>query len=159
MFALRIRIDRGWPTNFCACQFSGEVCQIRSAMARSFIRSWNELYRLVGYAEADDPESARAAIVTNFVSSHQNPHNLHGYFLVNINLHIYLSAVSIPNFGDVTHRLATILQPDAMASLSIEVLQIPARQVPREPGSLPSIPAPVQRRVLVYARPENTRRV
>ena len=118
---------------------------MRSAMARSSIRSWNELYRLVGYAEADDPELARAAIVTNFVSSHQNPLIHMDNFFVNINLHIYLSAVSIPHFGDVTHRLATILPPDAMASLSIEVLQIPARQVPREPGSLPSILAPVQR--------------
>ena len=109
------------------------------------IRSWNELYRLVGYAEADDPELARAAIVTNFVSSHQNPLIHMDNFFVNINLHIYLSAASIPRFGDVTHRRATILLPDAMASLSIEVLQLPARQVPREPGSLPSILAPMQR--------------
>ena len=145
LFALCILDDLGGSTYPCACQHSSEVCQIRSAMARSSIRSWNELYRLVGYAEADDPESARAAIVTNFVSSHQNPQIYMDNFFVNINLHIYLSAVSIHYFGDVTHRLATILPPDAMASLSIEVLQIPARQVPREPSSLPSILAPVQK--------------
>ena len=61
----------GQQTPLVKC--SGEVCQIHPAMARSSIRSWNELCRLAGYAEADDPESARAAIVTNFVSSHQNP--------------------------------------------------------------------------------------
>ena len=114
-------------------------------MARSLVRSWNELYKILGYAEADDPEVARAAIFTNFVSSHQNALIDTANFYVNINLHTYLSAVSIPHFGDVTHRLATILPPDAMASLSIEVLQIPARQVPREPGSSPCILAPVQR--------------
>ena len=114
-------------------------------MARSPVRSWNELYRILGYAEADDPEVARAAIFTNFVSSHQNALIDTANFYVNINLDTYLSAVSIPHFGDVTHRLATILPPDAMASLSIEVLQIPARQVSREPGSAPCILAPEQR--------------
>ena len=114
-------------------------------MARSSVRSWNELCRILGYAEADDPELARAAIFTNFVSSHQNALIDTDNFFVNINLHIYLSAVSIPHFGDVTHRLATILPPDAMASLSIEVLQIPARQVSREPGSAPRILSPEQR--------------
>ena len=77
-------------------------------MARSSIRSWNELYRLVCYVETDDPELARAAIVTNFVSSHQDPVIHMDNFFVNINLHIYISAVPIPHFGDVTHRLATI---------------------------------------------------
>ena len=135
--------DRYIP--MCACHDSNEVCQTRSAMVRSCVRSWNELYRILGYAEADDPELARAAIFTNFVSSHQNAFIDTANFYVNINLHIYLSAVSIPHFGDVTHRLATILPPDAMASLSIEVLQIPARQVSREPGSAPRILAPEQR--------------
>ena len=114
-------------------------------MARSLVRSWNELCRILGYAEADDPEVARAAIFTNFVSSHQNALIDTANFYVNINLHTYLSAVSIPHFGDVTHRLATILQREAMASLSIEVLQIPAQQVSREPGSVPGILAPEQR--------------
>ena len=114
-------------------------------MARSPVRSWNELCKILGYAEADDPELARAAIFTNFVSSHQNAFIDTANFYVNINLHTYLSAVSIPNFGDVTHRLATILPREAMASLSIEVLQIPARQVSREPGSAPRILAPEQR--------------
>ena len=80
----------------CACQDSNEVCQTRSAMVRSSVRSWNELYRILGYAEADDPELARAAIFTNFVSSHQNALIDTDNFFVNINLHIYLSAVSIP---------------------------------------------------------------
>ena len=104
-------------------------------MARSFVRSWSELCRMIGYAEANDPELARAAILTNFVSSHLNALMDTDNFYVNINLHIYISTVAIPHFGDVTRRLAEVLPPDAMAPLSIEVLQIPARQAPRGPGS------------------------
>ena len=146
VFPLRILDDLGWPTYPLApVRIQAKFVKPVPAMARSSIRSWNELYRILGYAEADDPELARAAIFTNFVSSHQNALIDTDNFFVNINLHIYLSAVSIPHFGDVTHRLATILPPDAMASLSMEVLQIPARQVSREPGSAPRILAPEQR--------------
>ena len=56
------------------------------AMARSSVRSWNELCRILGYAEADDPELARAAIFTNFVSSHQNSFIYKDNFFVNTNL-------------------------------------------------------------------------
>ena len=88
---------------------------------------------MIGYAEPEDPELARAAIITNFVSSHLNCLLDTDDFYVNINLHIHLSAISIPNFGDVKRRLAEVLPPVVVAALSIEVLQIPARQVPRGP--------------------------
>ena len=114
-------------------------------MARSPVRSWNELYSILGYAEADEPELARSVIFTNSAISHQNAIIAAEIFYVNINLHTYFSADPIPNFGEVTQRLATILPREAFASLSIEVLLIPARQVARESVSAPRIPAPEQR--------------
>ena len=114
-------------------------------MACSPVRSWNELCSILGYAEADESELARSVIFTNFATSHQNAIIASENFYVNINLHTYLSAVLVPHFGEVTQRLATILPREALASLSIEVLQIPARQVARESVSAPRIPAPEQR--------------
>ena len=118
----------------CLVGFKRSLLKPAFAMARSFVRSWNELYRMIGYAAPEDPELARAAIITNFVSSHLNGLLDTDDFYVNINLHIHLSAISIPHFGDVKRRLAEVLPPVVVAALSIEVLQIPARQVPRGPG-------------------------
>ena len=101
--------------------------------------------RILGYAGADEPELARSVIFTNFATSHQNAIIASENCYVNINLHTYLSAVLVHHFGEVTQRLATILPREALASLSIEVLQIPARQVARESVSAPRIPAPEQR--------------
>ena len=115
-----------------------------AAIARSAVRSWNELYTMICYAEADEPESARSSIITNFTTSHQNAIIASENFYVNINLHIYFSSDPIPNFGEVTQRLATILPRETMASLSIEVVQIPARQAARESVSALRVFAPEQ---------------
>ena len=114
-------------------------------MARSPVLSWYELHSIFGYAEADEPELARSVIVTNFITPHQNAIIASSNYYVNINLHTYFSADPIPHFGEVTQRLATVLPRETFASLSIEVLRIPARQVARESVSAPRILAPEQR--------------
>ena len=114
-------------------------------MARSPVRSWNELYSILGYAEADEPELARFVIFTSFATSHQNAIIASENFYVNINLHIYFSSDPIHHFRKVTQRLATILPRETMASLSIEVVQIPARQAARESVSALLVFAPEQR--------------
>ena len=67
-----------------------------SAMARSPVRSWNELYNMICYAEADEPELARSIIITKFTTSHQNAIIASESFYVNISLHIYFSSDPIP---------------------------------------------------------------
>ena len=42
-------------------------------MPCSPVRSWDKLYDLLGYPEAEDPESASAIIITTFTAAHQNP--------------------------------------------------------------------------------------
>ena len=52
----------------CVSYDSNEVLQKPvPAMARSPVRSWNDLCSILGYAEADEPELARSVIFTNFV--------------------------------------------------------------------------------------------
>ena len=114
-------------------------------MDRSPVRSLNELYSMLSYAEADEPELARSVTFTNFATPHQNAIIASANFYVNINLHTYFSADPIPHFGEVTQRLATILPRETLASLSIEVVQIPARQAARESVSAPRVLAPEQR--------------
>ena len=114
-------------------------------MARSPVRSWNELCSMLCYAEADEPELARSVIFTNFATPHQNAIIASANFYVNINLHTYFSSDPIPHFGEVTQRLATILPRETLASLSIEVVQIPARQAARESVSALRVFAPEQR--------------
>ena len=99
---------------------------------------------MIWYAEADAPELARSIIITKFKTSHQNAIIASENFYVNINLHIYFSSDPIPNFGEVTQRLATILPRETMASLSIEVVQIPAHQAARESVSALRVFAPEQ---------------
>ena len=94
-------------------------------MPFSLIRSWDKLYDLLGYPEAEDPEVACAIIITTFTAPHQNPVIALENFYVNIKLHSHLSAVPVSHFGEVTQRLATILPWATMAGISIEVLQLP----------------------------------
>ena len=94
--------------------------------ACSPVRSWDKLYDLLGYPEAEDPELACAIIITTFTAPHQNPVIASENFDVSIKLHSHLSAVPVSHFGEVTQRLATILPWATMAGLSIEVLQLPS---------------------------------
>ena len=100
---------------------------------------------MICYAEADEPELARSIIFTNFATSHQNAIIASANYYVNIKLHIYFSSDPIPHFGEVTQRLATILPRETMASLSIEVVQIPARQAASESASALLVFAPEQK--------------
>ena len=100
---------------------------------------------MLWYAEADEPELARSIIITNFTTYHQNAIIASENFYANINLHIFVSSDPTPHFGEVTQRLATILPRETMASLSLEVVQIPARQAARESVSALRVFAPEQR--------------
>ena len=100
---------------------------------------------MLSYAEADEPELARSVSFHNFATPHQNAIIASDNFYVNLNFHIYFSSDPIPHFGEVTQRLATILPRETMASLSIEVVQIPARQAARESVSALRVFAPEQR--------------
>ena len=81
------------------------------------IRSWSALYNFLGYPEPEDSELTRSVIITYFTAPHQDQ--------------VFASEsyyVRILHFVDVMNRLRTIIPPQAMASISVEVLQVRARQ-------------------------------
>ena len=88
-----------------------------------FVITWERFYDQIGYPGSNDPEAAWAIIITAFAASHQNLLIATKDDYVNVRFHSHFSAVSVPHFGEVTQRLATILLRDAMICLSIEVLQ------------------------------------
>ena len=88
------------------------------------VLTWDRLYSQVGYLGTNDPDEACAVIITAFTASHQDRIIATEDRYVNIRLHSHLSAVPVPHFGEVMRRLTTILQPDMMTFISIEVLQL-----------------------------------
>ena len=66
---------------------------------------------------------ACAVIITAFTAPHQNSFIAIEEYYVNIRLHYHLSAVPVPHFAEVKQRLATILLPETMAFIFVEVLQ------------------------------------
>ena len=91
------------------------------------IRSWRDLYTSLGYPEPNDTEETRTLIITDFISGHQNQLFDSEIYYLRIPLDIHRSAVSVPHFMDVMHRLATILPPSALANISVDVLQTVSR--------------------------------
>ena len=91
------------------------------------IRSWRELYTILGYPEPNDTEVTRTLIITDFISAHQNPMFAWESHYIRIPLDIHRSAVPVPHFMDVMQRLATILPPGAMANISVDLLQTTVR--------------------------------
>ena len=91
------------------------------------IRSWSALYSFLGYPVPDDAELTRAVIITFFIAPHQDPVFASESYYVRIPLDSHLSSVPVQHFAEVMHRLRTILPPGAMASISVEVLHVPAR--------------------------------
>ena len=91
------------------------------------IRSWRELYTILGYPEPNDTEVTRTLIITDFISAHQNPLFASESYYIRIPLDIHRSAVPVPHFMDVMHRLASILPPGAMANISVDLLQTTVR--------------------------------
>ena len=94
----------------------------------SLIRSWSALYNLLGYPEPDDAELTRAVIITFFTAPHQDPVFASESHYVRIQLHSHLSAEPVQHFAEVMNRLRIIIPPQAMPSISVDVLQVPARQ-------------------------------
>ena len=92
------------------------------------IRSWNALYNFLGYPEPDDAELTRAVIITFFTAPHQDPVFASESHYVRILLHSHLSAEPVQHFAEVMNRLRIIIPPQAMASISVDVLQVPARR-------------------------------
>ena len=91
------------------------------------IRSWRALYTFLGYPEPDDVELTRTVIITVFIAAHQDLIFDSESYYVRIPLDSHLSSVPVQHFAEVMHRLRTILRPGAMASISVEVLHVPAR--------------------------------
>ena len=98
-----------------------------SSMA-SPIRSWSSLYNFLGYPEPDDAELTRSVIITFFTAPHQDPVFASESHYVSIQLHSHLITESIQHFAEVLNRLRTIMPPQAMASISVDVLQVPVRR-------------------------------
>ena len=93
-------------------------------MTASPVRTWDRLYNQVGYRGTNDPELACAVIITALTAPNQNRLIATEDYYVNIRLHYHLSAVPVPHFAEVMQRLTTVLPPEAMAFISIEVLQL-----------------------------------
>ena len=91
------------------------------------IRSWRELYTILGYPEPNDTEATLTFIITDFISEHQNPVFDSETYYFRIQLNIHRSAVSAPHFMDVRQRLAIMLPPSALANISVDVLQTSTR--------------------------------
>ena len=102
-------------------------CRFASSMP-SPIRSWSALCNFLGYPEPEDAELTRAVIITFFTAPHQNQVFASESYFVRILLHSHLSAEPVQHFAEVMNRLRSIIPQQAMASFSVDVLQVPARR-------------------------------
>ena len=93
------------------------------------IRTWSALYNVLGYPEPDDPELTRTIIITYFIASHQDQVFASETYFVRIPLHFHRSSETVPHLMEVMSRLRTIISPQAMVSISVEVLHTPARHI------------------------------
>ena len=93
-------------------------------MTVPLVSTWDRLYSQVGYPGTNDPEAACAVIITAFTAPDQDRLIATEDHYVNIRLHLHLSAVPVPHFGEVVLRLTTVLPPETMTFISIEVLQL-----------------------------------
>ena len=102
-------------------------------MVRSFIRSWGALYDMLGFHEADDPESARSIIVTSIAQRNVNLLLDSSNFYVYIQLHTYFSSCYIRHELEVVQRLGGVLPSSFVEGLSIDVIQPTSRPAFRPP--------------------------
>ena len=91
------------------------------------IRSWRALYTFLGYPEPDDVELTRTVIITVFIAAHQDQLFDSESYYVRIPLDSHRSSVPVQHSQEVMQRLRTVLPPGAMANISVEILQSPAR--------------------------------
>ena len=94
--------------------------RIARAMA-AVVRSWHDLYTMLGFLKPNDSEETRTFIITDFISEHPVFVSEAYYFRIQLNIH--RSATRIPHFMDVWRRLATVLPQSALANLSVDVVQ------------------------------------
>ena len=92
-------------------------------MVRSFIRSWSALYDMLGFHEADDPESARSIIVTSIAQRNANLLLDSSNSYVHILLNTYFTSDYVRNELEVVQRLGGVLPSSFVEGLSIEVIQ------------------------------------
>ena len=92
------------------------------------IRSRSALYNFLGYPEPEDAELTRAVIITFFTAPHQDQVFASERYHVRILLHSHLSAEPVQHFAEVMNRVRIILHLQAMAGISVDVLQVTARQ-------------------------------
>ena len=85
------------------------------------IRSWQDLYTILGFPEPNDSEETHTFIITDFISEHPVFVAESYYFRIQLNIH--RSATRILHFMDVWRRLETILPPSALANISVDVIQ------------------------------------
>ena len=105
-------------------------------MVRSFIRSWGALYDMLGFHEADDPESARSIIVTSIAQRNVNLLLDSSNFYVYILLNTYFSSDYVRHELEVFQRLGGVLPSSFLEGLSIDVIQHTPRPMFR-PAALP----------------------
>ena len=109
-------------------------------MVRSFIRSWGALYDMLGFHEADDPESARSIIVTSIAQRNVNLLLDSSNFYVYILLNTYFSSDYVRHELEVFQRLGGVLPSSFVEGFSIEVIQ-PIPRPTFRPATLP-VPRP-----------------
>ena len=107
-------------------------------MVRSFIRSWGALYDMLGFQEADDPDSAISIIVTSVAQQNVNLLLDSSNFYVCIQLHTYFSSSYIRHELEVFQRLGSVLPSSFVEGFSIDVIQPTPRSTYRPP--MPSAP-------------------
>ena len=105
-------------------------------MARSFIRSWGALYDMLGFQEADDPDSAISIIVTSVAQQNVNLLLDSSNFYVCIQLHTYFSSSYIRHELEVFQRLGGVLPSSFLDGFSIAVIQPTPRSTHRPPMPL-----------------------
>ena len=87
------------------------------------VQSCDDLYKQVGVYATNDPQQAKAAIVTAMIVIHQDRTLATDQYHVRIPLHTHLCAIPITHFGDVRGRLKTVLPPELIHFFIIEVIQ------------------------------------
>ena len=109
-------------------------------MVRSFIRSWGALYDMLGFHEADDPESARSIIVTSIAQRNVNLLLESSNSYVHILLNTYFTSDYVRHELEVFQRLGGVLPSSFVEGLSIEVIE-PIPRLTSHPAAL-AVPRP-----------------
>ena len=94
-----------------------------AAMANFPVQSRDDLYGQVGLYSTNDPEQAKAVIVTAMIVIHQKRILATDQYHGHIPLHTHLIAIPIIHFGNATKRRKTVLPRELAVFLNVEVIQ------------------------------------